>query len=145
MATLSPDSIENAVNKVIIEVTKEYKAQAEEAILPFVSYYLDKFHTAEYQSVLYENIRQHIVPQVIDDKVILKPRISVRLTSDTDPAELANSMVWTSDEYYKLAMFRLDTKVKEMSNNVFCIEENKEDRFIAVNCASVRGDIKFFV
>lgn len=143
---MKAEEIEENVNKVITGVTRKYKEEADKAILPFVEHFLTRFSTPEFQKSLCDAIESNLVPQVVDDKVILKPRISVPLTSaETDPESITQSLVWTVDEYYKLAVFHLDNKVKDHSNNTFCIEENREARSIAVNCASVRGDIKFFV
>lgn len=143
---MNPTEIEETVDKLVTSMVREYKEEADKVILPFVNHFLSRFLTPEYQQSLCDAIRTSLITQVIDDKVILKPRISVPLTSASDdPESIKQSKVWTVDDYYKLTMFHLDNKVKELSNNTFCIEENRQDCTIAVNCASVRGDVKFFV
>lgn len=143
--SLTADEIETQVNNVIATVSKRYKEETEKAIILFVDFYIARFLEKDFQEMLCKTIQTNLIPQVMDDRVILKPRISVELTSDKDPDEIKNSKVWEDDVCYKLAIFHLDNKIKDVSNNTFCIEEHRNVQVISVNCASVRGDIKFFV
>jgi len=130
-------------NTVLETVQGVYKKEADAIILPFVQFYTDKFLTPGIQKALFEQLETTNKFSVSDSTVTLKPSVRVQLCSTVDGNESTN--VWSDNVIFTLAMNKLDSELKRLSDNTFCLESSKDDKTIHILYQGKVVRIKFFI
>jgi hypothetical protein len=135
------NTISKNTEKIIDDISVKYKTNTDAVVLPFVNFYLAKFILPETQTALSELIKKSFKVRIVDTTAIIEPSLSFCITEHYTTIE---SKVWANDNYYKLAVSHLDSEIKRLSNNTFCLEHVRNEKRLCINFQGAKGKIKFF-